>query len=168
MSKELAAAQRIRAGALATHTTAETKVQAILDKLDAARSQREAISIKRVSGVVDPGSDQAYHALSGDIGVLERMLVQARAELKVEAENLSSANVWLANEKAEHDKQQAQVEYQATLATVREVEKVFCKALRAVALAGQKVGHMTLGSSFHKGDTLHRALDLNIIPLEEV
>lgn len=165
-TKELATAQRMHADALATHTTAETKVQAILDKLDAARSQRDDVSMKRVSGQIDPASERAYMALSGDITVLERMLAQARTELKVEAENLNSASVDLTNAKAAHDRHQAEVEYQATLATVREIEAIFCKAIRAVALAGQKIGHSTLGTSFQKCDTLHRAFDLNIIPPE--
>lgn len=167
MSKALAKAQRMHADATASHTAAEAKAQAILDKLDTARFKRDDVSQKRVTGLVDPDSDRAYAALSGDITVLERMLTQARAERTVEAENLRSASAWLTNEKAAHDRQQAQVEYQATLAKTREIEAVFCKAIRAVALAGQKIGHSTLGQSFQKCDTLHRAFDLNLVPPEE-
>ncbi len=167
-SKELAKAQRQHAEALASHTAADAKAQTILDKLDTTRFKRDDVSQKRVAGLIDPDSDRAYAALSGDIGVLERMLTQARAELTVEAENLRSAGAYLTNETAAHAMQQAQVEYQATLAKVREIEAMFCKALRAVALAGQKIGHSTLGTSFHKCDTLHRAFDLNLVPPETV
>ncbi len=167
-ARELARAQRMHADATASHTTAEAKVQTILDKLDTARFKRDDVSQKRVAGLIEPDSDRAYAALSGDIAVLERMLTQARAELTVKAENLQSVSACLATETAAHARQQDQVEYEATLAKVREIEAVFCKAIRAVALAGQKIGRSTLGQSFQKCDTLHRAFDLNLVPPESV
>ncbi len=166
MSENLARYERQHQEAAAAHAAALEKQNDINSRLQDIAERMATITKRRVAGDVDPAETSEYAALQGDSQLLAQMLATAKEETKLAAETVHAAYTVF------HDAQNAQAilenkaKYEALLAKTREIEVVFCKAIRLTALAGKSVGHFTLSQSFTKSDTLHRALDLGVIPPE--
>lgn len=165
-AQELAKARRMHAEAVAAHQAASDKAQAIVERLDGIRARRDAISQNRVSGLVDPAETAEFAALAGDIEVLDKMLVQARAEAATASEQMHGRTIYYADAEQAHKRELAAVEYEALRQKTQEIEAVFCRAIGMVARAGKQLGHHTLSQSYKPSDTLHRALNLGVAPGE--
>ncbi len=167
-SETLARGERLHAEAVAEHETARAKQKEIDERLKGVSAKMHDITQRRVSGQSTDAETAEFAALHADAELLRKMLADAKNVTALAADKIHAVVIAHDDARQAFDRQQAEMEFNALLATTREIETVFCKALRAVALAGKKVGHHTLSQSFQKSDALHRALDLGVIPPEQV
>ena len=158
--------ERRYAEVLKEHEVALKLQQTIDDRLREASDRQKAITKRRLAAQSNEAEAAEYAALAGDISTLEHMLNVAKSATK-DAQDMCHAG-FVSNREADEEfkAQQAALEYAALRVKCEDVEKVFVRAIRAVGLAGKKIGHHTLGTSWQRSDALHRALDLGVIPPE--
>jgi len=166
-AETLARGERLHAEAVAEHNAALDKHKGIDARLKDAATRMTAITKRRIDGDSNDQETAEFAALSGDVALLEKMVATAKKEADLAFQKIHAVVVSYDEAKQMLARQQAQMEYNALLATARDVESVFCQAIRATGLAGRKIGHHTLSQSFARSDVLHRALDLGVIPPQE-
>lgn len=166
-SETLARGERLHTEAVSEHNAALDKHNGINARLKDAATRMSAITKRRIDGESNDQETAEFAALSGDVALLEKMLATAKKETDLAFGKVHSVFVEFDEAKQMLARQQAQMEYNALLATAKDVESVFCQAIRAVGLAGRKIGHHVLSQSFTRSDVLHRAIDLGCLPPQE-
>lgn len=166
MSENLARFERQHADAVAAHQAAHDKQTSIDNRLKDIAERMAAITKRRVAGDVDEKETAEYAALQGDSQLLAQMLTTAKAETKLAAETLHASVVAYSDAQNAQTMLENEAKFQALAAKTREIEVVFCKAIRLTALAGQAIGHHVLGQSYRPSEALDRALRMNVIPPE--
>lgn len=158
--------ERQHQDAVMTHAAAKAKSDNIKTRVDDTAQRMATITQKRIDGNATDQETAEFAALQGDLELLKKMQVAAKDATQIAADTVHAA--YVAHQEAENiqTRIQNEAEYQALLAKTREIEAVFCRAIRLTALAGKKIGHFTLSQSFQKSDVLHKAFDLGVIPEE--
>ena len=163
---EIARFERQHQEAVAAHAAALEKQNGIDGRLQDIAARMTAITARRVAGNVDEKEAAEYAALQGDSQLLATMLTAAKAETKLAAETLHASVIAYSDASNAQNMLENQAKYEALAAKTREIEVVFCKAIRLTALAGQAIGHHVLGQSYRPSEALDRALRMNVIPPE--
>jgi hypothetical protein len=166
MIENLARFERQHQEAIATHAAALDKQTGIDGRLSDIATRMATITKRRVAGDVDPAEASEYAALQGDSQLLATMLTTAKAETKLAAETMHATYCAFSDAKNGQAILENQAKYEALLAKTREIEVVFCKAIRATAMAGKSIGHHVLGQSYRPSEALDRALRMNVVPPE--
>jgi len=164
MSNELARAQRIHADATAELTAASEQTLTNADRVSDTQALMQAITSRRLDGKATDRDAIELFALNADMAVLQTMLAAAQQAQAQARDQVQQALQALNTAQAEHDRGLAQIKFDAIHQQVKAIEEVFCQALGELGRAGQAIGRLTFSSCYSKGDTLHRALDLNVIP----
>lgn len=168
MFETLARIERQHQSAVAAHAEARAKQYEISSRFTDTADRMQAITEKRISSGTSSEKDNAeYAALSGDLELLKKMHEAAKAATRLQFETMQACFDGYTEAERQHNLKQAELAFTAMHVKVKEIEKVFCQAIRALALQGQKLGKHTLSMSYSKGETLHRAIDLGVIPPEK-
>jgi hypothetical protein len=166
MIENLSRYERQHAESVAAHAAALDKQKGIDGRLKDIAERMSTITRRRVDGQVDEKETQEYVALQGDSQLLATMLTKAKGETKLAGETVHAAYVAFSDAQNSQTMLENQAKYEALLAKTKEIEVVFCRAIRLTALAGQAINHHVLGQSFRVSEALDRAIRMNVIPPE--
>ncbi len=166
-AENLARGERMHVEALAEHQSALHKEQGIDARIADIAKRMNAISQRRIAGTSNDQEAAEFAALGGDSQLLTQMLAAAKAETKLAGDKVRGAVAWYGDAQNAHMRQQAELEYNALQLRTKEIEAVFVRAIGATARAGKAIGHHSLSQSFKISETLHRAINLGVIPPQE-
>jgi hypothetical protein len=166
MSTNLSRFERQHQEMAAAYAVAHEKQTSIDGRLKDIAERMAAITQRRIAGEIDDKETAEYAALQGDSQLLTTMLATAKAETKLAGETVHAAYCAFSDAQNAQTILENQAKYEALAAKTREIEVVFCKAIRLTALAGQAIGHHVLGQSYRPSEALDRALRMNVIPPE--
>lgn len=165
MSAEyVARATRLHEETRSLYHAALSREEAIKTRILDAETRQKAITQARLDGASNEAETAEFGALAADIEALQEMLETAKTETVKAEEPMNRAQAMLQTAQAMHQRELAQMSYDALLIRVQALEGALCSAVATLHDAGLQLGFVSLSRTWPVSQSLRRAIENGIVP----